>query len=137
MKSGKIEGNGNVPAPKKSSRGQECSVMKCLRTLWFLQPRVITLKIIHTWKEKDVIKSLPYSDQQCCEVGSVPKHPHIFLSSSSNDFLLTSLLRLCVLFPTVSVSVSSVSHHLLYSSVSFGLDLKAKPFNLLHLFQNN
>lgn len=42
-----MEGNGNVPVPKKSKCGQESAVMKCLRTLQFFQPSVISLKITH------------------------------------------------------------------------------------------
>lgn len=43
-----MEGNGNVPALKKSKRGQECAMMKCLKTLQFLQPSVISRKITYT-----------------------------------------------------------------------------------------
>lgn len=42
-----------------------------------------------------------------------------------------------ILFPIVSVAFSSVSHHLICSSVSLGPDPKAKIFNLLLLFHEN
>lgn len=62
-------------------------------------------------------------------------HISFFAPAQTTFFSLASLD--CILFPIVSVAVCSVSHHLIYSSVSFGPDPKAKPFNLLHLFQNN